>query len=125
MSYDEIRIDNDTSPNCIHDSRIRGDYYVQVLAWQYYKYHYWADVPKKWDHNKITNQLKNDKTPIYAGGYAERYKRGCWIFKWYTYERGHAFVLDGIQEMVTTYKYYCTDGIKIGTEKEELIHYII
>ena len=34
MSYDEIRIDNDTSPNCIHDSRIRGDYYVQVLAWQ-------------------------------------------------------------------------------------------
>ena len=30
--YDEIRIDNGISPNCIHDSRIRGDYYVQVLA---------------------------------------------------------------------------------------------
>ena len=100
---------------------------TDYMAWWalYYKYHYWADVPQKWDYNKITNQLKNDKTPIYAGGYAERYKRGCWIFKWYTYERGHAFVLDGIQEMVTTYKYYCTDGIKIGTEKEELIHYNI
>ena len=33
MRDDEIRNDSATSPYCIHDSRIRRDYYVPELAW--------------------------------------------------------------------------------------------
>lgn len=95
------------------------------MAWWalYYKYHYWADMPKKWDYNKIANQLKNTNRPVYARGNAERYQRGWWIFKWYTYEKGHAYIIDGIQEMTRTFQYECMGATKTSQLKDELLHY--
>lgn len=98
---------------------------TDYMAWWalYYKYHYWADVPKKWDYNKIVNQLKNDKTPVYASGYAEKYQKGWWIFKWYTYGDGHAYIIDGVQDMTRTYQYECQGKIITFQRTYELLHY--
>lgn len=93
-------------------------------AWSAFRlYGYSAYMPLNWDYNKIVKQLKNRKTPIYARGNAERYKKGWWIFKWYTYERGHAYIIDGIQEMKLTYQYECGGETKTSQTKTEIIHY--
>ncbi len=98
---------------------------TNYMAWWalYYKYHYWADMPAKWDYNRIVNQLKNDKTPVFVSGYAKRYERGGWILKWYTYEEGHAYIIDGVQEMTRTYQYECMGETKTSQLKDELLHY--
>ncbi len=94
---------------------------TDFMAWWalYYKYHYWADVPKKWDYNKIVNQLKNDKTPVYVSGYIPK---DNWFYKIFPND-GHAFIIDGVQEMTRTYQYECMGETKTSKVKNELIHY--
>ena len=98
---------------------------TDYMAWWalYYKYHYWADMPADWNYNKIVAQLKNRKTPVYVSGFAERYQKGWWIFNWYTYEIGHAYIIDGVQEMKRTYEYECGGETKTSQTKTELLHY--
>ncbi|MDR1543690.1 MAG: C10 family peptidase [Prevotellaceae bacterium] len=84
-----------------------------------------ADVDK-FDYNKIKNELQTQKHPLYVRGDGTQTSWEFWLFVWWTvdeYSDGHAYVIDGVTNLVRTYEYTCMGETKTDKYQTELMHY--
>lgn len=101
-----------------HNGSSAADFMARISFVINYNYSHSADLDP-WNYNRIINQLKNDKIPIYAGGYQPK---ACWLYKKFP-TNGHVYVLDGLKTMVRTYEYECLGKTYTYKTERDLIHY--
>ncbi|MDR1543171.1 MAG: C10 family peptidase [Prevotellaceae bacterium] len=94
-----------------------------MAAWALeYKYDYDKDLYKgNWNYSKIKNDIVSGK-PVYVSGWAN-VKHPWYILGIPVHSDGHAYVIDGVQNLVRTYKYMCEGVEKTYKTNNELMHY--
>ncbi|MDR2652555.1 MAG: C10 family peptidase [Prevotellaceae bacterium] len=80
---------------------------------------------KDYNFQRVQTELRTQKHPVYVEGYGTQEKviDWGWLLQYSKYSDGHAYIIDGITNLVSTYQYTCNGETKAYKNYRELWHY--